>query len=130
MYDKLTAFTFTFVAQALSTAATIPIPIPAGATMARVLDVSARITTATAGDVSTISVGTESDVAAMAVLEVPASAAGALHNGRTAGELFRDVWEDDGEGYTNALVVAFGGQAEAGAADVTVTIGFDFVAAD
>lgn len=130
MYDKLTAFTFTFPARALSTAGTVAIPIPAGATMARVMDVSARLTTATTVAAATITVGTSGDAASMAVLEVPVAANGTLHNGRTAGSLFRGVWQDDGTSGTDALQVSFGGESTAGAADVIVTIGFDFVAAD
>lgn len=129
MYDNLITFTHKFSGVSLSSSPNLLIPIPRGATMGRVMDIAAMITTSMADGGATVSVGTANDAASMAVLEIPMALAGAFVNGRLVDRLFRGVWlnEDDPE---SVLRMSIGGDASAGAADITVTVGFDFVAAE
>lgn len=128
MYDKLKTVTYNFPAADLSAAATHRLAIPAGAQMARVLDIAVEVTTATTEGATSVSVGYAGDPLAYAALSVPPAAAGTVHNGRTAGGVFRAVYQADaGAGELDYLTVTLDGGAAAGAGNLTITVGYDHI---
>ncbi len=128
MYDKLHVITYNFAAADLSVEGTKRIPLPKGAQMARVLDIAAEVTTDTTGSAATVAVGYAGDPYAYAALSVPVATAGEVVNGRTEGGVFRGVYQADaGAGDLDYLTVTIDGAATAGAANLTIAVGFDHI---
>lgn len=137
MYDNLTPIAYNLGSVSfIGGDTTYDIPLPPGARFARVLDVIVQVTTGLTNITTPakVLVGVAADPDAMASMTLGTPAAGAIVNMRTYPGSNLGLYSADGAlGDVAALrvsVIDTTGTGSAGAGDVTVVIGYDWIDAE
>lgn len=116
--DPITS-TYTLKAATISTAATLLSVIGPRGYKGRLMGIGAVVTTNTTTLATTITVGDAADADKFGTLSVPVATAGAsaAYNNATISDIDANLMPAN-----TAVLIATGGEGDAGAADITVTI--------